>query len=699
MKVTASPRNRQAKKLSDADDSPLTPEEVRRFTEIFAPNPKRFTGSRNGPCRATPNLYGEFVTFDEHGEEHRECRPPRKVGGTVAMPVHMEAGRLQVPVRLPGSKYPPIRAVSIGYEEDDIVSHLALDLDGDYPIPSVMKPIRKLFGKRMVLHSGSGAVDRFRVFIRIRPMKVRRLQALASAIFTRLGFPPKLGGLEIAPAFKQSRIPGGAGGCRMFDPRTMKPMGGQNQATLVRAILASEAVDLDAIAKGIGIDPSGIDTGTARSRGRFDPNTRREPHRPTPRHIRRQIALGVREEGRRNRHTWLTVNNFIRSGYGLRKGIEKWIAYIEDGKMDASRFVKRFGRDALIKRAEKEVRSIYASAKPYGLPDPIALSEREIDLVKVLASRVPRTRYMSPYRAEKMLLAELPIFKAAKYAGLTKVRRHSDHWYKSGGIHYARMREFVGIFQTVGGYKPLYVVRGRKHLGAKDSEAYAYSFACSFDFDPPSGSVTYNNAIARSCLRECEVLEVEIHLPPSLGSDPLPLPSTASIDPTSFLQTATSSPNAQNQLYDHHKANEGDLEGSDPTQEDPSDTSTTPQPDFPPEAVFPYHPSWGDEWDAKRQDRKVARLNRPKPLPRPKPEWKRLQDLPVKGGKDMSLDEYFAATIAQKELVAEYQREKREAEKDRKHIERTHGVRLSLGKVASKRFHELRERFGLDPWN
>jgi hypothetical protein len=47
----------------------------------------------------------------------------------------------------------------------------------------------------------------------------------------------------------------------------------------------------------------------------------------------------------------------------------------------------------------------------------------------------------------------------------------------------------------------------------------------------------------------------------------------------------------------------------------------------------------------------------------------------------------------------EYEREKREAIADRKTLEREHGIYTSLGKVASKRFHELRKLFGLVPWN
>jgi hypothetical protein len=694
-----------------SEQEELTEDEVERLSRLLVPDPSLFSGDQNRR-RPKPNLYVETVSFDEHGEEIIATTAPRGVDGPDAIQTHFEAGRLRTPATLPNYKGPPIRAVSLGYEDDDLVGWFDLDLDGDYPIEEVSKSLAKVFGKkRTILHSGSGMEGRYRLFGLIKySMCVRRMNAVMGAICTHLGFPPVDGALEINPAYKHSRLPGGMGNCQRFDLETLRCIGGHDQAAFVRSALNLEPIDLDDVARKLGIDFSGIDTAIPRFKGRFDPYTRKEPHRPTPRHIRREIAIGVTAEGHRNRHTRRVVNDLLRKGNGFRKAVQKWIEYIESGRMDASRFVKRFGRGALIKQAEQTVRHIYANAKPYGLPDPIELSEREIDIVKELCKRVPRTRYTSPYRAEKTLLAMLPQFKSAKYAGLTKVRMHWDRWQAAGGIHVARMRRDLGIFRKVGGYKSKKLAQSRKEFGGRDSDAYAYSWACSFDFDPPSGSVTYDNAIATAVLRgsleplheERTIVVVTPAVDPSIATTTLST-VTASIDQVDPLPSLSSlplsTPQALPQLYVHHNRisfRSRDLDRALPIPETQDPTITTPQhtnhdPSSAPDAL-----SRSRRRPKKRPSTVASPVDAPE-KPKPK-EWQRIAKWALPGAEGMDLDEWLTRDA---EVKREYARELSRAKRKRDlHNRSTTMIRwVSAGECASERFHELRKLFGLNPWN
>jgi hypothetical protein len=75
-------------------------------------------------------------------------------------------------------------------------------------------------------------------------------------------------------------------------------------------------------------------------------------------------------------------------------------------------------------------------------------------------------------------------------------------------------------------------------------------------------------------------------------------------------------------------------------------------------------------------------------------EWQRIARWTLPSD-DMGLDEWFAADNA---IRKEYAKERREAIADRDALERQHGIRVSIGRMASPRFHELRTLFGLDSW-
>jgi hypothetical protein len=723
MKNTAPLNIAQSESSSTCDDNSesLTRDELQRFADLLAPDPSLFSGSRN-QRRKKPNLYAESYFFDEDGVEHAAWEPPRKVDGSIAFPVHFEAGRRQETVVLPGFKGRSIRAVSIGYEENDIVGHFDLDLDGEYPIHQVMKIVRKVFGKdRTILHSGSGRAGRYRVFGLVKHlMPVHRLQVLLKAIFTRHGLPPKDGALEITPAYKHSRLPGGMGGCQIFDQITLWPIVGQDQTAFVRASLALEPIDLEAVLTELGIDVPGIDSDIAPIHGQFDPHTRRERRRAVPRHIRREMSRPV-EPGQRTRRQKILLRHYLDDGCSCSQAKERFVKHIDDGYFDNSRDVKQYGREWLIKQVPKMVERFYATARPLGLPDPVPLSEREISLVEQLSRLVPKTRYTSPYRAKKMLLAVLPIFKAAIAAGLMMTRLHSGVWQKYGGIHYARMRELLGIFTAKTGWKPLYVVRSRYHLGAQDCEAYAISWACSFDFDKTAAAPTYTVAMSAAASRHLDpqqdqptIFVTSIHTPnkdltPS-STSVLVTTSSGSL-PTLSTDTLSTLP-AFTRLYDHHKANAGDLEGSDKQIEE----TKTPQEK---EYVSPYTRrrralqarkardkeeqlrdpvGWAEKQAKKRADEQALREARARYRERNKPEWKRLREWCPPGAENMTLDEYFDALEVHAKVVREYEREKGKAKSVQQKIFNATGKCPALRKLVSWRCIDLQVELGLEPW-
>lgn len=671
----------------DSTECASTVDDESWFRTLIAPNPSRFRG-RKGRC-IRPTLYGEPEGFDASGKR-KHWDVLWGADAEKAIDAHMDSGKKQEPSLIEGFDAYRIRAVSLGYEETDVVGFFSLDLDGKYNAKTVMRALVTAFGKRSVLpHSGSGEKGRYRVLGLLRhPMEIRRLKALLGAICKLYGFPPLAGALEIYPDYRHTRMPFGAGGCQMFDPETLRPVGRADQAACIRAFRSLVPIDLDLVAKELGIDPSGIDTGIPIFRRHaFDPFVRRVRPRPTPRPIRRRIALGIQGPGERQALIWIFVYDCLLSGRSMERAIELLSEYIEAGMMDLSRDVSQYGREWLLKQIPRTVRRIYASARPVGMPDPIALSERELALVDELAERVPRTRHTSPRRAQRMLRTVLPQFKGCLAAGLPLLRWHSDLWRAAGGIHYKRMRDSIGIFTQRTGYKSKALVMARAHLGAKPCEAYAISWSTSFDFDRDLPSPTYDVACSIGWEPGEEDPKVSIvYTIPSIDRSDL---SSVPLSPTATTRTP--------RLYVYRNRIQGKSKGSDRSLLTPKLDDREIQPTRQTNS----DPSPSSDASSRRRKRPEKRRSPPpmyfdSPAP-PKPtEWRRISRWSPPCAEDMGLDEWLALDA---EIKREYEREKREAIAMRKDIEREHGVRLSLGQVASKRFHELRATFGLDPWN
>jgi hypothetical protein len=677
-----------------SEQEELTEDEVERLSRLLVPNPSLFSGSKK-KRRALPNLFVETVSFDEHGEEKIGQTAPRGVDATTALPTHFQAGRLRTPATLPNYKGPPIRAVSLGYEDDDLVGWFSLDLDGDYPIESIGPVLAQIFGKRrLVCHSGSGRKGRYRVFGLIASsMTVRRLKALMGAVCAHLGFPPVDGALEIYPAYKHSRLPGGLGGCQIFDLTTGKPIGKPSQARLVRTMLELEPIDLEAIAKDLGIDASGIDTAIPRSRGRFDPETRRERRRSIPRYKRAILHRGVTRSGERQKIQHAFFMHCLLDGLSVHEAIPKFYDYVDEGKFDASADVKRHGREWLKKQARRIARGIYASTRPIGMPDPIALDGAELHRVRRIAKRVHAEHpEFSVRKVEGFLKKMLAIFKGCLAAGLPLARIHSKIWQAAGGTHYKALRAACGIFDARSGYKSLKLVMSRAHLGAKPCEAKAIDWSTSFVFDRDLPAPSYE--IARSIF-------VEATPPPS--SDPIVVAFFPSTLPKKASSVRSRLPKGFTRLYVHRLRDPLEMKGS----ENLPKISILP-PDEPDPILakvdIDYPTMEGrlcDEIRGAKRRREEIRRKRSEarfgpPVTKKVPEWRRIDKWALPGAADMDLDEWLTRDA---EVKREYEREKREAIADRKTLEREHGIYTSLGKVASKRFHELRKLFGLVPWN
>ena len=677
----------------------LSDEEVERLSALFAPNPSQFSGDRNRR-RSRPNLYVETVSFDEHGEEQIGTTAPRGVDGTTALPAHFQAGRTQTPAFIPNYEGPPVRAVSLGYEEDDLLGWFELDLDGGYPIERIGPALASAFGRDgLVCRSGSGKFGRYRVFgLLAAPLSVRRIGELLRGICARLGFPPVDGSLEIAPAYRHYRLPLGAGGCRMFDLATGKPMGEQNQAKTGRAMLSLVPIDLERVAREAGPGQSGIDTGKTTPHGRFDPYTRRERERPAPRHVRKLLHRGVARPGERQKVQHAFVTDCLLSGRSMHDAVERFRAYVDDGKFDASEDVKKYGREWLKKQALRIVRGIYASTRPVGMPDPIECDGAEIHRIHRIAIRVhaEHPEFSAPF-VEKFLKKILPIFKGCVAARLPLARIHSKIWQAAGGTHYARIRAACGIFDARSGYKSLKLVMSRAHLGAKPCEARAIDWSTSFVFDRDLPAPSYE--ISRSIfVASDEQVHVD-RLPMVVVA--LPSPSSVSPSPTTVSSRPPRTPRKSSRPYVHRLCDPLQNRGSDKTSRVsilmPNDSPTTLVPvdvDYPKiEAAI------SDEIGAPRRraaERKHARRvkSRAPSVPVKLTEWQRIArwTLPP---EDMGLDEWFAADDA---IRKEYAKERREAIADRDALERQHGIRVSIGRMASPRFHELRALFGLDSW-
>lgn len=658
---------RRVRSLASLDEADAV-----RFLNIVAPNPERFVGTWSKT--STPTLYGEFV--DSSG--CRKWDVLRDVDSRDALATHVEAGKVQEPIDVPKCAQGPIRAVALRYAHDTVVSYFSIDVDGGYDPKTVAMSLSKTFGPDAVLlHSGSGKKGRYRVLGRLAlPMTVDALQAHLRVVCAWLGFPVKSGHLEISPGNAPSRLPFGCGGCTIFSTDLAPVAEGFDAA--ISAFVNLVPVDLHAVVERIG---SGIDTGSHRiAKGRIDPWTRRERPRSRPRRIRRLLAEGITGHGQRNRAIFDFVRDSCFSGFTCAQTIARLVAWIEAGKLDASRDAKKNGRAWLIKHAKQSAVRIYATLRPLGIPDPMALTSEEIADVKSIAQNLARRSEFSALRIERFLLRVLPWFKGARCARLSMLRMHCKKW-ESFDREYAALRALTGLFDAKTGYRSLASVRERRSLGARDSEAYARSYGCSFSFRL-SSSMRSSYALSSSQRTDFTKIDLSVDPPTTFVCNSLPssssLPSVSSPFPTAQTRTPQLYvPQSPISLKTSGSVNEIPMVETE-FAESKASSDVVPSPIVSSESSV-----------KKRRKRSAVVV----PL-KDRPEWQRIARWTLPAG-DMGLDEWFEADAA---IRKEYAKERRDAIADRDALERQHGIRVSIGRMASPRFHELRALFGLDSW-
>lgn len=685
-KVESTIKFRKVRTLAELDGA-----DAIRFLSIVAPDPDEFDGTWKG---GTPTLYGEFV--DACGARRWDVL--RNACPRASLSTHIETGRCQEAIAVADNDQGPIRAVALRYSRDSRVKYFSIDLDGGYVAADVVPKLVEIFGPAsLLIHSGSGTEGRYRVLGRLaEPMPVVEMQAHLHVIAACIGFPVKGGHLEVSPGNQPSRLPFGFGGCQLFDS-SLRRVGEQDFDAAVSAFLNLVPIDLGSVVQGMG-NP-GIDTGRARTKVRFDPWTRRERPRARPKAARRLLAEGITKHGQRNRAIYEFVVDSLYSGYSCAETIARLIAWIEAGKIDASRDVQKNGRQWQIRKVERTVVNIFATTAPLGIPDPIPLTSEEIAAVKLIAKDVAARSRFPRYKVERFLLRVLPWYKGAFAAGLRMLRMHSRKW-ESFDRDYAELRDLTGLFRAETGYLSLATVRARRHLGARDNEAHSRSYSCRFPFRLSASDVP-SYVLASQANRSGSSSDMPKDHPNVFVCK---LTSTTTPKGSSVDGFSTPSPATQTrtlQLYVRHSKIGSNRRGSvsplpSSDSQDPTigqAPTSQPDPTFSPNARLP------------RRQRAVNASKPPTPVrstsERPKvPEWRRLRNWSPPAKEGQELDEFLNACLSAKDLVREYNRERARAVRKRDlHNRNATMIRwVGIGECASERFHELRAMFGLVPW-
>jgi hypothetical protein len=672
-KVPKSSRRPRGSRVSEHSDAA-------RVAAIFAPPGHEFHGTW---IDGTPTLYGDFIGCARPGWDVL-----RWGDSDEAIASHFDAGQQQQAVRVEGFDY-PIRAVALAYDLDKVAEFISFDLDGGYDARKVIRGLVKYFGKNSILPiSGSGAAGRFRLLVRLsKPLLVHRILTLATAIAARAGFPVQSKHLEVFPSRCASRMPFGCGGCQLYD-FTLTPLGKPDQAVAMSAFLDLDPVDLEAIVEAHNID-SGIDTRWV-VRGRYDPYTRRERARSRPAVMQDLLDNGITQSGQRDRAIFLFVRDCLYSGNSYNEAVGRLIAWIEDGKIDASDEIKRYGRGPQIKRVPRIVAKLYATLAALGTPDPIPLTPLETirahELAKVMAVEACVTFRL----ALAFLLKALPWFKGAAAAGLPMLRMHSSRWKTFGGRNYKKLRNVSRLFRAMTGYRSLESVNKRAHLGAKASEAHARSYSCCFWFDLGSADVpSYVLSNARNTDRHDHSDRSSLVSTTQLLSTPAANPTTDHTQ-TPRLYVVQSQDQAKS------KGSEDQIQATDPKVQPTQGSTviTTTQIVSPPTQA---KPTDGTLPVQSRPKKRPARRRSDFALPvrQPRPEWQRLRMAGPVCTDDMELDDFFNAVIARKELIKQYEREKAKARKLQKaEVARVHHD-IPMRRFVTARFWELQKELGI----
>ena len=172
-------------------------------------------------------------------------------------------------------------------------------------------------------------------------------------------------------------------------------------------------------------------------------------------------------------------------GNSQEETVEYIRAWIEAGKLDKSRALQKpSGKAQQMRDVARRVARVYATHERPGRPEPIALTGNEAARIAELVAIVAVASGFSEAAIRALLHGILPLFKAARIAGLPHVRIHTWEWRKAGGSRAAQFRDATGIFAPTTKHRSArsLVARGLSPKAAVE-HAYAKSWETTFIFD------------------------------------------------------------------------------------------------------------------------------------------------------------------------------------------------------------------------
>lgn len=394
-------------------------------------------------------------------------------------------------------------AVHLAYSQDERVRFLSLDLDGTHTDPAIiLAAIRADIGDdSMLVHSGSGREGRYRVLLRLNKSKtIADLQTFGHRWIVGLGFQAVQGNVEVFPSGKDGRCPFGLGGCTWFAP-DLSARKNEHPIDLWRRFVGLKPIDIRALALRFPVlelkqscaATSPENAAKQGHRAATLPKTKQslprryvaERHPPTPKTIRELAKHGISGTGERDDAIYkLTRDRFCR-GYSQEKTVEYIEAWIADGKLDKSRALQKpSGKARQLRDVERLVARVYATHERPGRPLDVDLTAREAARIAELVAVVAVASGFSEAAIRAMLHGILPLFKAARIAGLPHVRIHTWEWRKAGGSRAAQLRDATGIFAPTTKHRSArsLVARGLSPKAAVE-HAYAKSWETTFEFD------------------------------------------------------------------------------------------------------------------------------------------------------------------------------------------------------------------------
>lgn len=466
-------------------------QEFAAYVETFAPGLSRNVNAYAGRFRVeVERLRGDI---DEHefvqrrGLDLRRCLAAAWIAATLG-----EAEPIDVKT--------DVVAVHIAYRRDERVRFLSLDLDGTHTDPAIiLAAIRADIGDdSMLVHSGSGRDGRCRLLLRLNKSKtIDDLQMLAKRWIAGLGFPVVQGDVEVFPGTHDGRCAFGLGGCTWFAP-DLSTRKNQRPIDLWRRFVELKPIDLRALAlrhPALEQEPTksaakkGVrDVGTSTSFTQQLPRryvAERRP--PTPKATQELAKQGISSVGERDDARYKLVRDRQIRGWSEQKTIEYLRAWILDGKIDLSREAqKNRGIEGQLRDVERLVKRVYATHPLPGRPEPVDLSASEVARIREHAAIVAMATGFTENAIRSFLIGILPLFKAARCAGLPHVRIHTDEWRKAGGSRVTQLREACVLFAASTGYRSANSLRKRGLSSqAAIEHAYAQSWTTSFQFDEP----------------------------------------------------------------------------------------------------------------------------------------------------------------------------------------------------------------------